>query len=256
MKKNNKEQHEFAFFYPETTKLGIEIPLGTMCAIDDRILCHRIMHVLRLTQGESFTLFDSHKHLECVLQEINERKLHAIVRAYECNVSFAPHITFMVPLLKKEAFEESIYTLTELGANAIQLIDTQKTQRTWGGQKEQERIERIMQAAAEQSKNFAYPSVSSPVSLQSAIGAIHRDAAIRVFFDPEGCSLNDVITSINTSLSTRIVLVIGPEGDLTADEKAYLNGHGFVFCQLTPTILRAQQAVTVSLGALRSLLAF
>ena len=57
-------------------------------------------------------------------------------------------------------------------------------------------------------------------------------------------------------MSNNIVLMVGPEGDLMGDEKAYLNGNGFVFCQLTPTILRAQQAVTVSVGALRSLLHF
>ncbi len=187
MKKNNKDQHAFAFFYPETTKLGIEVPVDNICTVDDRLLCHRIMHVLRLNKGESFTLFDSHKHLECILEEVNERKLHATVSAYECNAVFAPHITFIVPLLKKEAFEESIYTLTELGANAIQLVNTKKTQRTWGGQKEQERIERIMQAAAEQSKNFAYPKVAEPVSMQTAIGAIHRVD-------------NEVFTDVMTSL--------------------------------------------------------
>jgi len=132
---------------------------------------------------------------------------------------------------------------------------TKKTQRTWGGQKEEERIERIMQAAAEQSKNFAFPKVSSPVPLEVAVAGVARDA-IKIFFDPTGCSLNNLITSINTSLSTRIILSVGPEGDLTMDEKASLNGQGFVFCQLTPTILRAQQAVTVSVGALRSLLHF
>ena len=112
-----------------------------------------------------------------------------------------------------------------------------------------------MQAAAEQSKNFAFPKLLGPIALDAAIKTIHRDA-IRIFFDPEGCNLTNIITSINTSLSTRIVLVIGPEGDLTADEKAYLNCNGFVFCRLTPTIMRAQQAVTVALGALRSLLNF
>ena len=255
MSSNNSDQHLFAFFYPETTKSGIEVPVGGTCTIDDRVLCHRIGNVLRLNKGESFTLFDSHKHMTFDIEDVNDRKLRAIVRSYECNTVFSPHVTFLLPILKKEAFQEALYALTELGANEVQLIITKKTQRAWGDQKEQERTERIMQAAAEQSKNFAFPKVLDPVPLETAIGATHRDA-IRIFFDPEGCSLNNVITSINTSLSTRIVLLIGPEGDLTGDEKAYLNSNGFIFCRLTKSILRAQQAVAVSLGAIRSLLSF
>ena len=253
--KNINDQHSFAFFYPETTQRGAGVPVGGICTIDDRVLCHRIMHVLRLNKGESFTLFDSHKHMECVLEAVNERSVQARVRAYECNVMYAPHIALILPMLKKEAFEESIYALTELGVNEIHLVYTKKTQRMWGGQKEQERVERIMQAAAEQSKNFAFPKVIGPFSLEKIVADTHRDA-LKIFFDPKGCALNDAITSINTSMSNNIVLMVGPEGDLMGDEKAYLNGNGFVFCQLTPTILRAQQAVTVSVGALRSLLHF
>ena len=47
---------------------------------------------------------------------------------------------------------------------------------------------------------------------------------------------------------------VGPEGDLTLEEKAYLKQLGFVFCALTPTVLRAQQAVALGLGVLRSYL--
>ena len=255
MLSKKQDQHSFAFFYPETTKLGADVALGGTCTISDRALCHRIIHVLRLNKGESFILFDSHKHMTCVLELVTERNLQAIISSYECNVLPAPHITFMLPLLKKEAMQESLYALTELGANAVQLVTTQKTQRTWGGKKEQERVERILQAAAEQSKNFAFPKVKDPIQLETAIAGINREA-IRIFFDPDGCRLANVITSVNTSLSTHIVLLIGPEGDLTSDEKAFINSNGFVFCQLTPTILRAHQAVAVSLGAFRSLLRF
>ena len=106
--KNNKDQHAFAFFYPETSSLGTDTPLGSICKISDHALCHRIMHVLRLNKGESFTLFDSHKHLECVLESLNERNLQATVRSFGCNAVFAPHITFMLPLLKKEGMEHRL----------------------------------------------------------------------------------------------------------------------------------------------------
>lgn len=250
-KKKFEDTHEFAFYYPETTHLGSHTILGALCTIEDRLLCHRVMHVLRIAQGEMFVLFDAHKHMSCVLQSVSERSLKAIVNSYECNTCYAPHITFLLPLLKKEAFEESLYSLTELGVNTIQLVMTKKSYRSWGGQKELERIQRIMQAAAEQSKNFALPLVMAPIQLDVAVDSLPADAT-KIFFDPEGCRVSNVVSSIQTSLNIRLVMSIGPEGDLTADEKNYLDEHGFVFCQLTPTILRARQAVAVSVGLLRS----
>ena len=251
--KNAHESHEFAFYFPETAQLGMRTKIGALCAIEDRVLCHRLMHVLRLGAGATFVLFDAHKHMSCIMQSVNERTVQATVTAYECNTCYAPHITFLLPLLKREAFEESLYSLTELGVNVVQLVMTKKTQRSWGGQKESERIDRIIQAAAEQSKNFALPKVMAPVLLERAIESLPVDAT-KIFFDPAGCRIGEIVSSIQTSINTKLVLSVGPEGDLAADEKTYLDEQGFVFCQLTPTVLRAQQAVAVSVGALRSLM--
>lgn len=250
--KSHHEKHSFAFFYAETTKLCDDNRIGAHLIVQDRVLCHRIMHVLRLEKGQTFTLFDSDKHMVCELQEINERHVNMLLQSSACNVQYTPPITFLLPLLKKEAFDQALYALAELGASDVKVVMTKKTQRTWGGQKEAERIERILQAAAEQSKNFAFPHVSSPVPLMNAVNDLHPES-IKIFFDPDGCHLNTLIHSIYTSLPINIVLLVGPEGDLTADEKCSLNYSGFVFCRLTGTILRAQQAVAVSLGALRSM---
>lgn len=252
-KKRSVDTHEFAFFYPETTHIAAHTKIGALCTLDDRVLCHRVMHVLRLSQGATFILFDAHKHLTCTLQLVHERSLQCIVNSYGCNTCYAPHITFLLPLLKKEAFEESLYALTELGVNTIQLVTTKKSQHSWGDKKELERAERIIQAAAEQSKNFSLPKVNVPVSLEEVVGALPADAT-KIFFDPEGCCISNVVSSVQTSMNTRLVLCVGPEGDLTAEEKMYLDEHSFIFCHLTPTILRAQQAAAISVGVFRSLM--
>lgn len=51
-----------------------------------------------------------------------------------------------------------------------------------------------------------------------------------------------------------IIACAGPEGDLTYEEKMQLTEDGFAFCALTPTVLRAQQAIAIGLGAIRSYL--
>ena len=63
-----------------------------------------------------------------------------------------------------------------------------------------------------------------------------------------------LISQIKAQAYEKIVLIIGPEGDLTSDEQTALAEHHVLNMQLTPTVLRSFQAVTVALGALRSLL--
>ena len=248
--KDIQEYHTFAFYYPAVTQLSHT--RDELCIINDRVLSHRIMHIVRLRNGDSFTLFDQHAHMECILKDISEKSVRFSVTSYECNTVYKPHITVLLPLLKKDAFEEALYAAAELGANAVQLIMTKKTQRVFGGSKEFERIDRVMQAAAEQSKNFSYPVVLEPILFEQAV--IGHEESTKIFFDPDGCPLFNVVRSVQSEIVERIVLLIGPEGDLTIDEKCLVRKNNFVFCRLTPTILRAQQAVAVSLGAFRSLL--
>lgn len=253
--KNLKESHTFAFYWPQTSKLRAAVGSSSECIIQDGDLCHRMIHVLRLHKSQEIIIFDAHAHMHCVIESLDARQVRCSVISSLCNRVPVPEITFMLPLLKKEALEESIYTLTELGANRIELVMVQKVQKIWGGAKEMDRLERIMYAAAEQSKNFALPVIIPPVSLQEAVGCTYR-GAIKVFFDAQGCSATSLIASINTSIATRIVLMVGPEGDLATHEKSFLQDQGFLFCRLTPTIMRAHQAVAVSLGMLRSALLF
>jgi 16S rRNA U1498 N3-methylase RsmE len=48
--------------------------------------------------------------------------------------------------------------------------------------------------------------------------------------------------------------MVGPEGDLAATEKTELKRAQFTFCALTPTVLRAVDAIRIGAGMLRSLL--
>jgi len=248
--KDLREHHMFAFYYPAVAQL--QYTQGELCVVNDRVLSHRIMHVVRLRPDDCFTLFDQHIHMDCVLKDISEKSVRFSVTSYACNTVYNPQITLLLPLLKKEAFQEALYAATELGANTVQLVTTQKTQRGFGGAREFERIDRILQAAAEQSKNFSYPKVLDPIPWEQVMSRYEESK--KIFFDPEGCPLCDVIRSVQFEIIERIVLLIGPEGDLTIDEKCQVRQNNFIFCRLTPTILRAQQAVVVSLGAFRSLL--
>jgi 16S rRNA (uracil1498-N3)-methyltransferase len=196
--------------------------------------------------------FDQHLHLEAVLLSIEKKKIICQIKNIKQNVLITPHVTVWLPLLKREAFEHAIYSLVELGVNAIQLVSTAKEQRHWHGQKELNRLRNIMIAAAEQSKNFALPLLKEPKTLHELL--LEKSGAKRLFFDVQGKPLLEVANACALQKNNAYIILVGPEGDLTESEKNQLLNNQFTFVHLTPTILRAQQAVAVGVGALRSLL--
>ncbi len=69
-----------------------------------------------------------------------------------------PEIRWCIPLIAKEAFEDIVYNFTAMGVASIQPLVTEKVKRSWGGDRERARLDRIMIAAAEQSKQFVFSS--------------------------------------------------------------------------------------------------
>jgi 16S rRNA (uracil1498-N3)-methyltransferase len=155
----------------------------------------------------------------------------------------------MPSLLKREAFETVIYLAAQMGATTIQPIITEKTHRSWNGDKEIARLTNVMISACEQAKNFVIPELKAPIPL-TQIANTHYG----IYFEDDGTPFSVVSQKLTNKKPGEITLVFGPEGGLTTTERQYLDTCGFTCCALTPTILRAQEAVAVGLGAVRSLL--
>ncbi len=247
------QRHEFAIYIDKATIFATTYAIDDHITLENAQLYHRIVHVLRLNIGNSFILFDQNYNITCELNSISKKSIGITIIAIQSNKISPTHITFLLPLLKRESFQEAIYSLCELGAGSIQPIITQKIHRSWQGEREKERLQRIIHAAAEQSKNFAFPTIHSPLTLEQGVRSISPEA-MRIFFDPHGTSLFPLIKNIKNEKPKQLALIIGPEADLSQSEKDFLHENQFIFCKLTHTILRAQQAAAISLGIFQSML--
>lgn len=250
MQKKFTESHQFALFYSDLVIALKNHRIDDLFTIDSDEMVNRIAKILRLQTGENFILFDRIIHAQVEIIEISKRSISVRMSKKEMNEVFQPTIQFLLPVLKKEAFHEALYALTEMGVQEIQLIITQKTHRDWHA-KEMERAQRVCIAAAEQSKNFAFPIIHPPLSL-SAVLEKDFSQGHKLFFDPQGIKLSALMPILQKNSSESITLMVGPEGDVTPTEKEQLKKAGFVFCALTPTILRACQAASLSAGVIRS----
>lgn len=239
------EKHEFALYLPGVATLANN---EQIISISQQDIVRRIHTVLRLEQDSSVILFDRTHHVHGRIKESNKRAVEVLIEEIRTNKEIRPNITIGLPLLKKEAFEDALYTCIELGASKIVPFVSSKTYRMNLTMYDQARAERIMQSAAEQAKYFNFPALDPLLQVDDFLSWQHP----KIFFDPSGSEVSHILTKVKDVQN--LLILIGPEGDLTHEEKKRLIENDFLFCALTPTILRAKQAVGVGLGIFRSFL--
>ncbi len=235
-------KHQFAFYIPDIRSGEFELT--------DKQLVHRIVHVLRVRVGDVCIFFNRNVHTIGTITVISKRSITVKSTVLVTNSIWQPPITFFLPLLKRENLEQAVYGLTELGVTEIYLTRTEKSL-TIISEKQFQRLEKIIIAAAEQSKNFAFPTLKMPIEFIEAIKQLPEHS---IFFDPEGQSAESVLNVLKENKNQPIGLLIGPEGDLTKQERDLLRQRKVLFCSLTPTVLRSYQAAIVGVGIIRSLL--
>lgn len=232
------DSHQFAFYNPDNTIL--QQPQGAEVLVKDEELVHRVVRIVKLKCCEKFVVFDQKQHVFVELIAILKREIKIRIISCHENIILQPRITWFLPLLKKEALEEAVYSLAELGINEIQLVSTAKSRRELTD-KEFVRLQKIVVAAAEQSKHYAFPLIYPVKNLQDSFVTLplHGD---KIVYDISGESFFEIRNQIT---SKNIYIVVGPEGGLAMQELGLLKEHGFKVCSLTPTVLRALQAVAI-----------
>lgn len=239
------EGHQFAFYYLDHVLL--KQLQGAEVTIKDEAFVHRIVRIVKLKPGEKFIIFDQKRHVLVELIDCLRHEIKVNIVSGGQNLILQPKITWLLPLLKKEALEGAVYSLAELGVNEIQLVVTAKSRKSLMD-KEIARLKKIIIAAAEQSKHYAFPSIYPAKSLQQSVNDLALITSDKIVYDISGKSFFELREKMTFNSKS---VVVGPEGGFIAQELFLLKEHGFNACSLTPTVLRAMQAVAVGAAMLR-----
>lgn len=244
------EKHIFALYYDNCSTVISNTATPFQHTITDDNVLHRIKHVLRLEIGDELILFDYMCHMRAVIVQSDKKKSVVECLSKTVNNILKPTITVLLPVLKRDSLEASLYNLTQMGVTTVQLIITDKVQRKWQGAGEKERLEKVVQSAAEQAKQFAGLRLLDPIPLKQSLELYCTHNARLMYMDPSGQSMLGVFEG---EIADSYVVMVGPEGDLTQQEKDAVQHAGFSFYRLTPTILKAVDAVSLVAGIIRSL---
>lgn len=246
------QKHSFALYYHE---LAANLERNKQIIITTQELVHRVFKILRLQVGDKLTLFNDKINLVSQIGLVDKKNLVLTDLTWHKPVALKPQITIALGVLKKENFEQALYSCVELGAsNILPIVFAKSIPQKLNF----ERIEKILISAAEQSKNFGIPVWHEPILFTEFLSKIKSSPVnskiIYIYCDINGTPMLPIVSQLSMQVYDEIVLIIGPEGDLTTNEQTQLLSNQVLSMQLTPTVLRSFQAVTVALGALRSLL--
>ena len=224
-----------------TKHFFIDAPLAQGHLTLPRALTRRLHRVLRLKKAQEIALFNG---CDGLWRAALDNPAEGLVTLKE-QIKQQPAPTqqhLLLALAKRDAFDRALRQATELGVNHIHPIITD---RCVPDKLNTERLNTILQEAAEQSERLTIPVLAAPKPLQEKIA---------------GCSFSVLWADENAAQSTppKIAtavegagLLIGPEGGFSEEERTWLQAQAPVTpLSLGENILRVDTAVCAGLTLL------
>ena len=219
-------------------------------------LAHQVRDVLRLGIGEQLMLLDnSGDEVLASVTKSNRASVEVQVLDRRAGKSESPvRIILCQGLLKSARFEWVLEKGTELGVAVIAPILCRRSMAGLEdvGPSKQQRWQRIIQEAAEQCGRSRLPELLPARPLMHALNDIPPGAlALMPWEEEHGQTLREaLVPSLNRgdSQPVTVVLFIGPEGGLMAEEVTLAQRYGVQVVSLGQRILRAETAALATIA--------
>ncbi len=215
---------------------------------------HHAVDVLRVAPGEEIVVVEpGGRSLVVRLQSVRSSDLAGRVVG-ELPGPDEPRVTLLQGVIKGSRMDEIVQHAVELGVERVAPVVTAHTVVRLDSAKATHRVsrwQRIAEAAACQSQRTRVPVVESPTSLGAALRFVEdADLAVVLWEESDADGLASVLRDAGVSPAqpgARVVVVVGPEGGLTADEVDDLVAAGARVASLGGAILRAETAALAAL---------
>ena len=224
---------------------GATIPLSAAGA-------NHVARVLRMREGAPLVVFDgSGSDYQAEIVAVQGDKVMVHLRQQSAGAAESPiDITLVQGVSRSERMDWALQKATELGVASIAPVLTArsvvrldekqaaKKQAHWHG---------IVIGACEQCGRSRVPTVATPTTLRDYFANV-RNEGMRLVLDP---AAPGSLTGI-ASVSSKVELLIGPEGGLDDDEVSAAQKAGFTLVCLGPRVLRTETAAVVALSVLQA----
>lgn len=211
---------------------------------------HYMARVLRLAVGDKVQLFDgSGVEFLGELVEISKKTVFVALHEQIAGLAESPlQLHLGQGLSRGERMDWAIQKATELGANAITPIVSERCEVRLKDERADKRLahwRQIAISACEQCGRSVLPVIHPPLTLAEWLA--HTDAALKLVLHP----VAEPLTSHEKPAS--LAFLIGPEGGLSDAEVQQAQKAGFLAARLGPRVLRTETAPVVALSVAQQL---
>jgi 16S rRNA (uracil1498-N3)-methyltransferase len=220
--------------------------------LDDPGQVHHLRDVLRLNTGDEVTIFDySGCECQCSISRFDEKNVTLTVKSRKQASLLKVRMTVACALPKK-GLDDIVDKLTQLGVRTIIPMITERVVVRMEGRAAQAKLNRwgrLAQIAAEQSQRGDVPEIQSITEFKEVIERSKGyDLKLIPNLGGDRKNLNEIVT--NASFDS-ILILIGPEGDFTAEEVDTAVRAGFIPISLGSLVLRVDTAAVAVAAYIR-----
>ena len=231
------------------------IPNAETIEITDKDTIKHMFQVMRLRSGDKVVLVfpDGIKRRAEVVDA--ESRTMRIIEELGDNVELPVHVTIACGFPKGDKFATIAQKATELGAAEICGFPADRSIVKWDDKKLSklaEKLEKVVQGAAEQSKRNIVPSINLVANKKSFVDSFALYDKVFIAYeeaakDGEKSVLANSLSEV--SAGERLLFIFGPEGGITDKEINTFTQAGAVCAGLGPRIMRAETAPMYVLSA-------
>ena len=233
------------FYVPQT------FVAGEVLRLPENVCRH--IQVLRLQAGAPLALFDGQGQAAAAeLLEIGRKQALARVDKLLTESRESPlSVTLIQAVSASEKMDFAVQKGTELGVKRIIPAVSARSNVRLSGERAENKVRRwqeIAISACEQCGRNEVPPVVPIADLPQVLAALPADSGARLLLSP-----HDGVPLRSLPPAQSAVLLIGPEGGLTAEEEDLARSHGFQAVQLGTRVLRTETAALATLAAMQAL---
>ena len=222
------------------------LPTGDVIVLDGDEGRHAA-RVKRVRPGETVLIGDGRGALvSCVAKSVGADRLTARVVDRRVVPMPDPRLVVVQALPKGERAELAVELLTELGADEIVPWAAARSVVQWTGERAAKALTRWRRVAAEAAKQSRRPWVPVVAELASTSEVVARARGALVLHEGAALGLTGAVLPVGCD----IILVVGPEGGIAADELAAFTAAGAVPVRLGEPVLRTSTAGAAALAVL------
>lgn len=224
--------------------------------ISDKDTAKHMFSVMRLQADDQIVLVfdDGIKRLARVVD--SQSQSVEIIEELADNVELPVSVTIAMGFPKGDKLEFVAQKATELGMATLWAFPADWSVVKWDGKKlgkKAEKLEKIAQGAAEQSKRNRIPAVRLFEKKADFLAQLAGFDQIILAYEEaakEGEQANLVKILSGLEAGQSVLVIVGPEGGVSPEEVAAFEGAGAVKTGLGPRILRAETAPLYALSAI------